>query len=235
MVHTKCKESIAQITMKEIPMTKKTLITFSIQVPIPKPPADAPPEEKKPDSLFKNSRLMLHEIIEVEDVEIKEDTKENEDKFIKPNERLEVVKITGCKMRAKDVLEIEIGLKNLRSKSRIFMERRFMLRFLNKLDPELACKGRLIITGRDLEQLQKLQEAKVAKDTEPKDSSPGEKTNRTSQSQKLKKDLIREDTSLPQLDCYLKGPITFNHNIVSIIDFIPEHIHVAPIVFTDFS
>jgi len=61
-------------------------------------------------------------------------------------------------MRAKDVLEIEVGLKNLQSKNIIFTERRFMLRFLNKLDPELACKGRIIITGRDLEQLLKLQE-----------------------------------------------------------------------------
>jgi hypothetical protein len=96
---------------------------------------------------------MLHEIIEVEDGEAVEDVPQTEDKFINPNERLEVVKITGCKMRAKDVLEIEIGLKNLRSKSKIFLERRFMLRFLNKLDPELACKGRLIITGSDLEKL----------------------------------------------------------------------------------
>ena len=96
-------------------------------------------------------------------------------------------------MRAKDVLEIEIGLKNIQSKNQIFPERCFMLRFLNKLDPDLACKGRIIISGRDLEQLQKLQEEKVAKDKEPKDpSSPGlEKTNRASQSQKVKKDLIR--------------------------------------------
>lgn len=45
-----------------------------------------------------------------------------------------------------------------------------MLRFLNKLDPELACKGRLVITGHDLQKLLKLQEAKAAgKETEAKD------------------------------------------------------------------
>lgn len=73
-----------------------------------------------------------------------------------------------------------------------------MLRFLNKLDPELPCKGRLVIMGRDLEQLLKLQEGKVAPGTESKESSPGiEKTTRTSQSNKLKKDLIRQFDTLP--------------------------------------
>jgi hypothetical protein len=53
---------------------------------------------------------MLHEIIDVENAEPNPKCVEN---FINPNERLEVVKITGCKMRAKDVLEIEVGLKNI--------------------------------------------------------------------------------------------------------------------------
>ena len=71
---------------------------------------------------------------------------------------------------------------------------------------------------------------------ESKETSAGiEKTTRTSQSNKLKKDLIRQFDTLPQLDCYLKGPISFNYKIVSVLDFIPEHIHVAPIVFADFS
>jgi hypothetical protein len=98
---------------------------------------------------------MLHEIIEAKEGD-NEDTDKNKENFINPNERLEVVKITGCKMKAKDTLEIEVGIKNLRAKNKLFAERRFMLRFLNKLDPELPCKGRLIITGRDLEQLLKL-------------------------------------------------------------------------------
>ena len=37
-------------------------------------------------------------------------------------------------MRAKDILEIEIGLKNMDSDTK-FEERQFILRFLNKLDP----------------------------------------------------------------------------------------------------
>lgn len=46
-----------------------------------------------------------------------------------------MVKITRCKMRAKDILEIEIGLKNIVIKDMPFEERKFILRFLNKLDP----------------------------------------------------------------------------------------------------
>ena len=42
---------------------------------------------------------------------------------IDENQRLEVVKITRCKMRQKDVLEIEIGLKNLALKDKPFEER----------------------------------------------------------------------------------------------------------------
>jgi len=38
-------------------------------------------------------------------------------------------------MRAKDVLEIEIGLKNLVLRNKQFEERTFILRFLNKQDP----------------------------------------------------------------------------------------------------
>lgn len=53
-------------------------------------------------------------------------------------------------MRAKDILEIEIGLKNLILKDTHFEDRKFILRFLNKLDPQLACKGRLMLGGNDL-------------------------------------------------------------------------------------
>lgn len=41
-------------------------------------------------------------------------------------------------MRAKDILEVEIGLKNLmqiRTSDTPFESRKFILRFLNKLDP----------------------------------------------------------------------------------------------------
>lgn len=55
--------------------------------------------------------------------------------MIKENQRLEVVKITRCKMRAKDILEIEIGLKNIMMRDTPFEDRKFILRFLNKLDP----------------------------------------------------------------------------------------------------
>jgi hypothetical protein len=92
-------------------------------------------------------------------------------------------------MKAKDVLEIEVGIKNLREKNKLFMERRFMLRFLNKLDPALACKGRIIITGRDLEQLLKLQEE--SKSAEPKEATSLDIVKTKSQTCKLKKDLIR--------------------------------------------
>lgn len=63
---------------------------------------------------------MLHEIIESKDSEWVNLDMLNEDedirdfmKLLKPNQRLEVVKITKCKMKAKDILEIEIGIKNL--------------------------------------------------------------------------------------------------------------------------
>ncbi len=36
--------------------------------------------------------------------------------MLESDERLEVVKITRCKMRQKETLEIEIGLKNLQAK-----------------------------------------------------------------------------------------------------------------------
>ena len=38
-------------------------------------------------------------------------------------------------MRAKDILEIEIGLKNLTVRNLAFEERKFILRFLDKSDP----------------------------------------------------------------------------------------------------
>lgn len=82
---------------------------------------------------------MMHEIVETRDWINPETAFQNEENkeasFIKDNQRLEVVKITRCKMRAKDILEIEIGLKNLLIKDMPFEERKFILRFLNKQDP----------------------------------------------------------------------------------------------------
>lgn len=81
------------------------------------------------ESIFKNSRLMLHEIVtsDYEDwVDLNalgEEEKDSIKNILAPNQRLEVVKITRCKMRQKDVLEIEIGLKNLTIKNKPFEER----------------------------------------------------------------------------------------------------------------
>jgi hypothetical protein len=60
-------------------------------------------------------------------------------------------------MRAKDTLEIEIGLKNIAKKQKQFEQRKFILKFLDKLDPQLACKGRIILSGTDLMNLQQMQ------------------------------------------------------------------------------
>ena len=61
-------------------------------------------------------------------------------------------------MRAKDILEIEIGIKNLFVKDTAFEDRKFILRFLNKLDPSLACKGRLFLSGSDIMKLHQIQQ-----------------------------------------------------------------------------
>lgn len=53
-------------------------------------------------------------------------------------------------MRSRDTLEIEIGLKNIVLRHKQFEERKFALRFLNKIDPNLSCKGRVYISGDDL-------------------------------------------------------------------------------------
>jgi hypothetical protein len=82
---------------------------------------------------------MLHEIAE-----------DGWSKLNKQEERLEVVKITRCKMRQKEVLEIELGLKNLVLKEKQFEERVFMLKFLDKMDPKLRLKGKIIIKGEDI-------------------------------------------------------------------------------------
>ena len=80
---------------------------------------------------------MLHEITDPEEdffdfERFNSQNGRDENDLIQPNQRLEVVKITRCKMRAKDVLEIEIGLKNLILRKKQFEERTFILRFLNK-------------------------------------------------------------------------------------------------------
>jgi hypothetical protein len=85
--------------------------------------------DKPLESIFKNSRLMLHEIVTSEDEDwinlsaLGEEEKDSTKDILEPNQRLEVVKITRCKMRQKDVLEIEIGLKNLTIKNKPFEER----------------------------------------------------------------------------------------------------------------
>jgi hypothetical protein len=105
---------------------------------------------------------MLHEIVDPEDGEylnLNEAFKDGEEELkgddnipplVGPHQRLEVVKITRCKMRAKDILELEIGLKNLTVRNLAFEQRKFILRFLDKSDPLLACKGRIVIDGKDL-------------------------------------------------------------------------------------
>ena len=111
----------------------------------------------KKESIFKNSRLMLHEIISKEQeeerktLEIVEPALTRESlSMLAPSQRLEVVKITRCKMKQKETLEIEIGLKNLQEKKRRFEDRVFMLKFLDKLDPQLSCKGYLLLKGAEI-------------------------------------------------------------------------------------
>ena len=59
---------------------------------------------------------MMHEIIQDEEgnkgFEFNSDQGDSNN-VISFNQRLEVIKITKCKMRAKDILEIEIGIKNM--------------------------------------------------------------------------------------------------------------------------
>ena len=61
-----------------------------------------------------------------------------------------MVKITKCKMKTKDTLELEIGLKSQEIANKSFEERKFILRFLDKLHPQLECKARILISGDDL-------------------------------------------------------------------------------------
>lgn len=60
-------------------------------------------------------------------------------------------------MRKQDVLEIEMGLKNIVLKQKQFEDRKFILKFLDKLDPNLTCKGLIKISGEDLLKLQEQQ------------------------------------------------------------------------------
>ena len=82
-------------------------------------------------------------------------------------------------MRQKDVLEIEIGLKNIILMKKSFEDRQFILRFLNKLDPELACKGRIMILGSDLLNIQQMQ--KISENEEKATSFASERTKRVPQ------------------------------------------------------
>ena len=57
-------------------------------------------------------------------------------------------------MRQRETLEIEIGLKNLDENGRKFEDRIFQLKFLDKLDPQLSCKGRILLKGSQILKLQ---------------------------------------------------------------------------------
>lgn len=160
---------------KEFKVTQKTLISFCIQVPL-----SQNEDKSKQENIFKSSRLMLHEIVgpagqDWLNAEHLENDKKSDagSQLIKENQRLEVIKITRCKMRAKDILEIEIGLKNINKLNTPLETRKFILRFLNKLDPQLACKGRLMFTGFDLVKLQKMQHAVIQNTTNALSSSGG--------------------------------------------------------------
>ena len=96
---------------------------------------------------------MLHEIIDTDENITEENKNDTHDDLIKPNQRLEVIKISGCKMKAKDILEIGIGLKTIQDKDKKFSDRVFILRFLNKLEADLPCKARVIISGNDFDQI----------------------------------------------------------------------------------
>ena len=102
-----------------------------------------------------NSETLIEEEEKKQGVINKKD--DDKDVLLKPGQRLEVVKITRCKMRQRDTLEIEIGLKNLQGKQKLFEERQFVLKFLDKLDPQLACKGRILLLGSDITKLQQMQ------------------------------------------------------------------------------
>lgn len=169
-----------EMNVRDFKDAQKTLISFCIQVPPAKSANESQSEKSKvpKESIFKNSRLMLHEIVDsdgedeihsatgrfsesnpalVQKSNDNEEHKESEDQsctLLGRKQRLEVVKITRCKMRAKDTLEIEIGLKNIVKKQKQFEQRKFILKFLDKLDPQLACKGRIILSGNDLMNLQ---------------------------------------------------------------------------------
>ena len=137
-------DNSVEISVRDFKDAQKTLISFCIQVP-PTKSANEPHAEKSKvpkESISKNSRLMLHEVVDSDgEDEVQsatgrfseldtspaqisdknEEHKEQEshrDTLVGRKQRLEVVKITRCKMRAKDTLEIEIGLKNIVKKQK---------------------------------------------------------------------------------------------------------------------
>ena len=54
-------------------------------------------------------------------------------------------------------MEIELGLKNIVLKDKQFEDRVFLLKFLDKLDPQLSSKGKILIKGEDILRLQQMQ------------------------------------------------------------------------------
>ena len=108
------KNNRVELSLREHKLAQKHMISFSLQVPLPEEPANSGPKE----SIFKNSRLMLHEIVDAEDEDwvnvdhfnnIPEDIhkngtgdaedKSNEHGILEANQLLQVVKITKCKMK----------------------------------------------------------------------------------------------------------------------------------------
>lgn len=326
-------ENSVEMGVRDFKDAQKTLISFCIQVPPAKAAGEAPEDKSRvpKESIFKNSRLMLHEIVdsdgedEIEpatgqaaengpaiiqksnDNEEHKESEANREGAAGPRQRLEVVKITRCKMRAKDTLEIEIGLKNIAKKQKHFEQRKFILKFLDKLDPQLACKGRIILSGTDLMNLQQMQfgqlhiqqsqasdrmsaqaDASMTQSTvrgknqksvaseQPATagcfvgssasgrrdgkkgkasarqaarpvalnplamgpragaSSPSKKGGKESYP-KLEQDLLKAETEELLQKCFLSGPLSFDANQVSLMDMVPNLIHVSPIIGVDFS
>ena len=97
--HSRADPNKVALSLREYKDNQKTLISFCIQVP-----AQMSQNGRK-ESIFKNSRLMLHEIItNREECKSLEKIPDNEIQrgsisMLAPDQRLEVVKITRCKMR----------------------------------------------------------------------------------------------------------------------------------------
>jgi len=52
---------------------------------------------------------------------------------------------------------------------------------------------------------------------------------------KIKKELLYPTKNKSLQECNLMGPLNFDENQVSIVDLLPDLIHISPIVVIDFS